>query len=175
MTNIKCNGKIEANSLFVNGAEILPAGVIFAFSGEEIPQGYLLCDGTAVSREQYSKLFSAIGTIYGEGDGITSFNLPNLIDRFIQGKNQIISNIEAKLPNIKGNKKTGSILYGANTEMEGALKGTSSTSYSSVGSGSGKIYYSAIEFDASAYNSIYSDECTTVQPPAVGMKYIIKY
>ncbi len=176
MPDISCEGKIEARSLFVDGSEIFPAGIVLAFGGTSIPAGYLLCDGRAVSRTQYARLFNAIGTSYGEGDGLTSFNLPNLMDRFIQGKNEIVKDIEAKLPNIKGGKKSGSILYGANTEMQGAFQGKSNTTvYSSVGSGSGKIYYSPLDFDASKSNPIYSDNCNTVQPPAVGMKYIIKY
>lgn len=51
---------------------------IFAGSTASIPVGYLLCDGTAVSRTTYAGLFSKIGTLYGAGDGSTTFNLPNL-------------------------------------------------------------------------------------------------
>lgn len=45
------------------------------------PTGYLLCNGSAVSRTTYSSLFAALGTIYGVGDGSTTFNLPNFQDR----------------------------------------------------------------------------------------------
>ena len=59
------------------GAET-PVGTIFAYVAEEPPTGYLLCDGSAVSRTTYDELFDVIGTTYGSGDGSTTFNLPDL-------------------------------------------------------------------------------------------------
>lgn len=56
----------------------LPSGIIMPYVGSSAPKGYLLCDGSAVSRTDYARLFSAIGTAYGEGDGSTTFNLPDL-------------------------------------------------------------------------------------------------
>lgn len=53
-----------------------PVGTVITFAGTTAPQGYLLCDGRAVSRTVYSELFSVIGTTYGPGDGSSSFNLP---------------------------------------------------------------------------------------------------
>ena len=53
--------------------------------GSTVPAGYLICNGGAISRTTYSQLFAVIGTTYGSGDGSTTFNLPNLIDRFLQG------------------------------------------------------------------------------------------
>lgn len=66
-----------------------PAGVISPFAGasENVPEGWLLCDGSEVSRTQYAKLFKTIGTLYGEGDGNTTFNLPDLRGRFVLGSN----------------------------------------------------------------------------------------
>lgn len=55
----------------------LPTGVPLPYCGGSIPTGFLLCDGSAVSRSTYSALFSAIGTGYGPGDGSTTFNLPD--------------------------------------------------------------------------------------------------
>lgn len=52
-------------------------GMIKPFAGTTIPTGYLLCDGSAVSRTTYANLFAAIGTTYGSGDGSTTFNLPD--------------------------------------------------------------------------------------------------
>jgi microcystin-dependent protein len=61
-------------------------GIISQFAGATAPPGYLLCDGTAVSRTTYSSLFTTIGTTYGTGDGSTTFNLPNLQNRIPVGK-----------------------------------------------------------------------------------------
>ena len=56
---------------------VLPGSVI-AWAANSTPNGYLLCNGAAVSRTPYAALFAAIGTTYGTGDGSTTFNLPNL-------------------------------------------------------------------------------------------------
>ena len=57
------------------------AGFIYPLAGEVVPEGFLLCDGAAYSRTEYQELFAAIGTIYGAGDGSTTFNVPNLQTR----------------------------------------------------------------------------------------------
>lgn len=61
-----------------SGGETLKIGCILPFSGTNAPDGYLLCDGSAVSRTTYADLFNEIGVTYGAGDGSTTFNLPNL-------------------------------------------------------------------------------------------------
>lgn len=60
---------------------LVPTGLIAPFAGENAPSGWLLCDGTAVSRSGYSALYAVLGTRYGAGDGSTTFNLPNLKGR----------------------------------------------------------------------------------------------
>jgi microcystin-dependent protein len=54
------------------------AGQVIMFAGKSAPAGTLLCDGAPVSRTTYADLFAAIGTLYGSGDGKTTFNLPNM-------------------------------------------------------------------------------------------------
>lgn len=58
-----------------------PIGTITAYGGSTAPSGWLMCDGSEVSRAEYSLLFDAIGTAYGDGDGSTTFNLPNMAGR----------------------------------------------------------------------------------------------
>ena len=62
------------------------SGFILPFGGGTAPSGWLECDGAAVSRSTYSDLFAIIGTIYGAGDGSTTFNLPDLQGRVIMGQ-----------------------------------------------------------------------------------------
>ena len=64
-------------------------GEIKMYAGSTIPTGWLLCDGSAVSRTDYPRLFNAIGITYGSGDGSTTFNLPNLKGRFPLGTGSI--------------------------------------------------------------------------------------
>lgn len=61
-------------------------GTIVAYGGTTAPDGWLLCDGSAVSRSEYPQLFAVIGTAFGAGDGSTTFNVPNLQQRFPLGK-----------------------------------------------------------------------------------------
>lgn len=55
------------------------------FAGSTAPEGYLVCDGSAVSRSTYADLFDAIGTTYGYGDGETTFNVPDIMGRVAVG------------------------------------------------------------------------------------------
>ena len=64
---------------------VLMTGQITAFAGATAPDGWLICDGQAISRADYSRLFAAIGTTYGVGDGSTTFNLPDLRGRVPAG------------------------------------------------------------------------------------------
>ena len=61
------------------------AGMIQMYAGTTAPKGWLLCNGTNVSRTTYAELFDVIGTTYGAGDGSTTFTIPDLRDRFPVG------------------------------------------------------------------------------------------
>lgn len=63
-------------------------GLIFPYAGSTAPAGFLLCDGSAVSRLTYADLFTLIGTTYGAGDGSTTFNVPDLRGSVIIGAGQ---------------------------------------------------------------------------------------
>lgn len=65
-------------------AAVLPAGAIQFFAMSTPPSGWLKADGAAVSRTTYATLFAAIGTVFGVGDGSTTFNLPDLRGEFIR-------------------------------------------------------------------------------------------
>jgi microcystin-dependent protein len=67
----------------------MPTGSLLAFAGSSAPGGYLLCDGSAVSRTTYDSLFAVVGTIYGVGDNSTTFNLPDLRGRTAVGKDDM--------------------------------------------------------------------------------------
>ena len=64
-----------------------PVGQIVAWSGSggSLPSGYFLCDGSAISRSTYAALFAIVGTTHGAGNGSSTFNIPDLRDRFIVG------------------------------------------------------------------------------------------
>ncbi len=76
------NGKIDLENLVesVRNA-LIPTGVVLPIARAAAPTGFLLCQGQAVSRTTYAVLFAAIGTTYGTGDGVTTFNVPDLRGR----------------------------------------------------------------------------------------------
>lgn len=64
----------------------LPVGTVTPYAGTDTPSGWLVCDGTAYSRATYRTLFDVIGTTYGAGDSATTFNVPDLRQRFPLGQ-----------------------------------------------------------------------------------------
>jgi microcystin-dependent protein len=63
-------------------AAAIPSGAVMDFAMIAAPAGWMVCDGAAVSRATYAALFAAIGTTWGAGDGSTTFNVPNMINRY---------------------------------------------------------------------------------------------
>ena len=160
----------------------IPVGFIVPYGGTGLAEGWLDCDGSAVSRTMYPDLFAAIGTTWGAGDGSTTFNLPTSEDLVLQGAsttNPVGTYKSAGLPNIEGTLSTeagrGWTYAGA-----GAGTGTGAITASNTGQSAnadGQAYYSVINgfsFDASDSNSIYGNS-TTVQPPAACVRFMIKY
>lgn len=67
-------------------AEVDPAGRIEQYGGSSVPAGWLECDGSAVSRTTYARLFTAVASTWGAGDGSTTFNVPDFRGRTLIGK-----------------------------------------------------------------------------------------
>lgn len=161
--------------------QVVPIGTIIAFAANSAPTGYILCNGANVSRTTYSNLFAVIGTLYGAGDGSTTFTLPNLTDRFIEGSSTAGSYVEAGLPNIVGkiNHTDNSAIFGDGNinsyDVQGAFKINAHTYNNAlgIGGGAGNGFYN-LEFDASKSNAIYGNN-TTVQPPALTVRCYIKF
>ena len=158
-------------------AELLPAGTIVPFAGANIPSGFLLCNGSAVSRTLYADLFSAIGTVWGTGDGSTTFNLPDARDRFLEGagSNSLGAYLEAGLPNIIGNMNTDGCY--AFVPSGGCLRGTEPARTDlapQMRTTSGAHNYGTWDIIASLDNSIYGN-ANTVQPKSLNCQYLIRY
>lgn len=80
------SGAVLKKATFLTASNaILPAGMVMPFAVNSAPSGWLSCDGSAVSRSTYARLFSAISTTYGAGNGSTTFNIPDLRGIFIRG------------------------------------------------------------------------------------------
>lgn len=142
------------------------------FFGPNVPSGWMPCDGRALSRADYAKLFAEIGTYWGSGDGSTTFNIPDLRDRVPQGADasSLGDYIEAGLPNITGDS-------GAYLRNQYSSSPTGAFSFgdsNSLGTGASNTDWRKLKFDASQSSQIYKDDCDTVQPPAAACYIIIK-
>lgn len=153
----------------------VPAGTLIPYIGTTVPTGYLLANGAEVSRTKYADLFAAIGTKFGVGDGATTFGLPNMNGRFIEGTtsmSEVGKYVEAGLPNISGH--SGEALRYADTFIEGAFSKSTGSATRELGwyQGDGAAQYQA--FDASISNSIYGTS-SVVQPASMQVMPLIKF
>lgn len=83
------NGRQNANLQNILIGSVIPTGTIAPFGGGNVPTGWLLCHGQAISRTTYSELFLSLGTTYGVGDGATTFNLPDYRGRVPAGRDNM--------------------------------------------------------------------------------------
>lgn len=149
----------------------VPTGMISAFNN--VPEGWLQCNGAAVSRTTYAALFAVIGTKYGSGNGSTTFNLPNLHHKFIEGtttSSEVGKSVAAGLPNISGQEtsKWGLI----NATFSGALYPVKSSA-NHIGEGGGNSVY-VFGIDASRSSSLYG-KSATAQPESLRLLPCIKF
>lgn len=163
-------GRVGENDLSLVPVSLVPSGTIIQFAGKTIPDGYLSCNGALVSRTQFADLFAAIGTTWGTGDGKTTFRLPNMHHRFLEGTtttSEVGTYVEAGLPNITG--YTGA----AWDDLSGDVTGAFYFSKNATEAGNGLSGYWGISFDASRVTSAYG-RSSTVQPASTRLLYCIK-
>lgn len=155
------------------GGSSLDAGMLAPFATTTAPSGWLVCDGSAVSRTSYADLFTAIGTTYGTGDGSTTFNLPDLSGKqpIYDGTATIGDTTNGKAPNITYSE-SGNIAYLWNAT--GALRTTAGQGKRTTSNGSDWAYYSAT-FDASRCSAVYDNNATGITPAGVYTLWCIKY
>lgn len=157
--------------------DLMPTGVVLPFGGSTVPNGWLLANGAAVSRSGKARLFSVYGTAFGAGDGSTTFNLPDLRDRYIIGANTnaLGTQIAEQLPNISG---TATFNYGTMPGVSFTSGGLSSYIGSPVMNP--RVALAADNFqslnlflNASGSNSIYTNN-GKVYPASIALNFIIK-
>lgn len=182
--SVTLNFTVANNQLQLNGTNILPltdlipAGTMMAYGGQNIPAGWLLCDGSMLSGiGVYANLFAAISHNFG-GTG-TSFNLPDLRGRFLRGVDGTANNDPDK------NNRTAMALYGNTGNLVGSIQGDTIGSHShnfphNVVAG----YYTGSGWGIGNgnYNPVYGSDSGTLnaggnetRPKNVYVNYIIKY
>ena len=157
--------KEEVDDMFDNPTitgDTLPVGSVVEWTGTQTPQNWLLCDGREVSRTTYSELFAAIGTVWGAGDGSTSFNIPDYRDKFVLGAGGDVDLAE------KGGEKEVTLNVDQIPPHTHTLPG--------AGSGSGQTTFTRANTQVASVQSYSTGggQAHNNMPPYVGTYYIIK-
>lgn len=148
----------------------IPTGSIMQFAGATAPTGFLICDGSAISRDNYSDLFDTIGTTYGTGDGSTTFNIPNLKGRVAVGKDSTQTEFDSL--GETGGEKTHTL---TTQEMP-----SHNHDITIVGIGSGSYGYNVSSLSIGSSQSEKTgnkggDQAHNNLQPYIVLNYIIKY
>lgn len=151
----------------------VPTGTIFAFDRDTPPDEFWLpCDGRAVSRTSYADLFQAIGTRHGAGNGSTTFNLPNLVGRVLEGANSGVGQlVAAQVPNPRG-RIANFNAYTTRATPDGAFYAVHNGGFVGIRQGSWDAA-NEIFFDASRVSSVYKDGVDTVKVDGMKVLYCI--
>lgn len=187
LTNIRISSS-QTGSFFweLIDNQFIP-GDMKPFGGSVIPNGWLLCDGSEISKTTYSFLYSIIGDNFGTALDSSKFVLPDYRNKtFWGGDTSNVGTVkDSALPNIKGKDGLGwSQQYVGITNNAGYRDGALAGEQYVVGAGvnvnpSGHSISSGqnigIGFDASLSSSVYKNDQTIVQPPAIQTPFIIKY
>lgn len=135
----------------------LAVGSIVPYAGAAAPSGWLLCDGTAYSRSTYRTLFDILGTTFGAGDGSTTFNVPDLRQRFPLGT---------------AASGTGSTLGGTGGAIDHTHTGPSHTHTSTTGTAAAGV---DVTFATSPTNAAGSGSTGTANAPFLSLNFLILY
>ena len=150
----------------------IPVGAIMAF--HDVPAGWLQCNGAAVSRTTYAALFAKIGTKYGSGNGSTTFNLPNLQHKFIEGtttSSEVGKSVSGGLPNITGVLSRSD--FSNDTGYTGVFSQTERGGTSSGATSGIENTWDSPYFSARAANNTYGSS-SVVQPASIRLMLCIK-
>lgn len=161
----------NANSVYL---PTMPAGSIIAFGGRNIPAGWLLCDGNTVCRITYNRLFNAIDSVWGNGNGSTTFHLPDLRGQFLRGVSGSSSNDQdastrtAKNSNANTGNNVGSFQIDE-------LKSHNHSYNGIAGNGTSNINYPSPSYGYMSGFSTGNFGGSETRPKNAYVYYIIKY
>lgn len=115
--------KLYGNSYALNIFDGTKVGSIILFSGDDVPSGFLECNGSDISRTDYKALFDAIGTKFGDGDGSTTFTLPNISDVTDPKIHYLIKwNVEGSMMNYATTESSGFVRFATDEEAQYSVR-----------------------------------------------------
>lgn len=160
---------------------LVPTAAVLPYAGTSLPSGFLWADGTAVSRVTYSALFTAIGITHGQGDGTSTFNVPDYRGRFLRG----VDGSAGRDPNegtrtaMAAGGNTGDNVGSLQTSMVGPHAHTIDMISTAGGAPNGG--YGVFNINAgnagnySLSGDTFSASVTETRPINASVNYIIKY
>jgi microcystin-dependent protein len=180
--------RYDIDGQFLTGIEGLNTGLIVPWSYSSIPNGFLECDGTAVSRSTYAALFAVIGTTYGAGNGSTTFNVPDLKDRLSLSKsnNKALAstggaNTVTNTGNIGGNLANTTLTTGqlpSHTHNCFIIMGSGGAIYGGTGRNTGQSVTTGSTGGGGGHghnlSANFTGDATSVLQPYLTLIYIIK-
>lgn len=175
---------VNTDNVTTNNVDIL-VGSVYYFVANVEPTGWLLCNGSAVSRTTYANLFAAIGTNYGAGDGSTTFNVPDFRGTFLRCANHGVTTYDKDSGSSRG---IGSYqdyamrqMYGHTQSYQTDYQRRGERSYGAFGdsqygggtdSGGGRDHCSKCYMDSNRQSNGSNNEC---RPVNVSLAACIKY
>lgn len=152
-----------------------PVGTIIANGSTSTPDGYLYCNGAAVSRTTYAGLFTAIASNFGEGDASTTFNVPELRGQFLRGQDDsegVDPDAAGRSTNSSGGNTGDNVGSQQVDAFKSHLHNWDQGNAAASGSGAG-VAGDAAGSASSAYISLTGGNET--RPVNVGVRYYIKF
>lgn len=154
---------------------LIPAGTVMAWASELAPTGYLPCEGAAISRTSYANLFAAIGIQYGDGDGETTFNLPDYRGQFLRGWDHGSGlDPDAAARTDRGDGTGGNAVGSKQADdFKSHRHGSKKANYSGGGSTTDPLWFDEDGVTPKVYTDYEGGNET--RPKNVNVLYIIKY
>lgn len=167
-------------------SNLVPTGTIIMYASNVAPFGYLICDGREVSRASYRILFNVIKTKFGDGNGSTTFNLPDFRNRFPMGAGDDFSMADTggehthvinsnELPDHKHSGTTNSGGYGNSTGGPAVIDSIGVTSYAKDSGSHTHGFISDASGTLNLNNTRVQNNAMSILNKYLAIYYAIKY
>lgn len=166
LTNKTLTNPVIGVSSVAAASDFTPRGMVSPYAGATAPNGWIICDGQAISRSTYSALFAIIGVTYGSGDGSTTFQVPNLKGRVVFGYDATNANYDTMAKATTAGATATTLITSSNlpqhSHTHGHTHGTTNSAHShSITDGAGSHSHGGSTGSGGSYSYIYNVDTTS--------------